>query len=53
MLVRRGRPLHVDMEALTKEVAKAARAADRGRDTERMAAIKRLRPSMLEYPPPG
>lgn len=53
VLVRRGRPLHVDMEALTKEVAKAAQAADRGRDTERMAAIERLRPSMLEYPPPG
>jgi 5-methylthioadenosine/S-adenosylhomocysteine deaminase len=52
VLVRDGRPVHVDMEALAGEVAAAARSADASREPGRLELLQRLRPHMLAYPPP-
>jgi cytosine/adenosine deaminase-related metal-dependent hydrolase len=51
VLVRDGRPVHVDLEALTEEVTSAARAADAARDAARLDLLHRLRPYMLAHPP--
>jgi hypothetical protein len=51
VLVRDGAPVHVDMEALTTEVAEAAAGADAARDPERVAFLERLRPWALRHPP--
>ena len=51
VLVRDGRPVHVDMEALGAELAEAARAVEAARDPDRQAFLERLRPFALGHPP--
>jgi 5-methylthioadenosine/S-adenosylhomocysteine deaminase len=51
VLVRDGRPVHVDMSALAAEVAAAARTAEQAVDPQRRSALERLRPWMLRHPP--
>jgi 5-methylthioadenosine/S-adenosylhomocysteine deaminase len=51
ILVRDGRPVHVDMDALAAEVAAAAESAEAATDPRRLALLRRLRPSMLQHPP--
>jgi hypothetical protein len=51
VLVRDGRPVHVDMEALAAEVRDAARALEAARDPARQAFLERLRPYALGHPP--
>ena len=51
VLVRDGAPVHVDMEALAREVADAARAVDAARDEARESLLERLRPWALRHPP--
>jgi cytosine/adenosine deaminase-related metal-dependent hydrolase len=51
VLVRDGRPVHVDMEALAVEVRDAARALEAARDPARQAFLARLRPYALGHPP--
>jgi cytosine/adenosine deaminase-related metal-dependent hydrolase len=51
VLVRDGRPVHVDMGALGAELAAAARAAEAARDPARQAFLERLRPWALGHPP--
>jgi len=51
VLVRDGAPVHVDMDALAREVADAARAVDAARDEARESLLERLRPWALRHPP--
>jgi cytosine/adenosine deaminase-related metal-dependent hydrolase len=51
VLLRDGRPVHVDMDALAGEVAAAAASAEAAADPGRPAVLRRLRPSMLQHPP--
>jgi cytosine/adenosine deaminase-related metal-dependent hydrolase len=51
VLVRDGRPVHVDMQALAAEVADVARAADAARDQAWLELLERLRPWALRHPP--
>jgi len=51
LLVRDGRPVHVDMDALGAELAEAARAVEAARDPDRQAFLERLRPFALGHPP--
>ncbi|MDX6533155.1 MAG: hypothetical protein QOF68_899, partial [Gaiellales bacterium] len=51
VLVKDGRPVHVDMDALAAEVAAAAEAAEATADPVRPVLLRRLRPSMLQHPP--
>ena len=50
-LVRDGRTLHVDQDALRAEVAAAAASAEAAVDPRRVELLARLRPWMLEHPP--
>jgi 5-methylthioadenosine/S-adenosylhomocysteine deaminase len=51
LLVRDGAPVHVDMDALTAEVAEAARVAESARDPAWAELLERLRPWALKHPP--
>ncbi len=51
VLVRDGAPVHVDMDALGRELAEAARAVEAARDPGRQAFLERLRPWALRHPP--
>jgi 5-methylthioadenosine/S-adenosylhomocysteine deaminase len=50
-LVRDGRPVHLDVDALSSELADAAAAAYGSIDPQRVDLIERLRPFMMRYPP--